>query len=60
VKRSHERLQNFEEMEVWGDEMRHFQELVQAKALEIVDKWIDFFVLNKSIKPERITRKIKP
>jgi hypothetical protein len=23
--------------------MRHFQELVQAKALEIVDKWIGFF-----------------
>ena len=40
-------------------EMRNFQELVQAKALKIVDKWIDFFVLNKSIKPERITRKIK-
>ena len=40
-------------------EMRHFQDLVRAKALEIVDKWIDFFVLNKTIKPERITRKIK-
>jgi hypothetical protein len=40
-------------------EMRHFEELVRAKAREIVDKWIDFFVLNKSIKPERITRKIK-
>ncbi len=40
-------------------EKRHFQELVQAKALEIVDKWIDFFILNKSLKPERITRKIK-
>ena len=39
--------------------MRHFQELVRAKALEIIDKWIDFFILNKSIKPERITRKIK-
>ena len=22
----------------------HFQELVQAKALEIIDKWIDFFI----------------
>ena len=39
--------------------MRHFQDLVSAKALEIVDKWIDFFILNKSIKPEKITRKIK-
>ena len=40
-------------------EMWHFQDLVSAKALEIVDKWIDFFILNKSIKPEKITRKIK-
>ena len=40
-------------------EMKHFQELVHFKAREIVDKWIDFFILNKSIKPERITRKIK-
>ena len=40
-------------------EMRHFQDLVSAKALEIVDKWIDFFILNKSVKPEKITRKIK-
>jgi hypothetical protein len=40
-------------------EMNHFQELVHFKAREIVDKWIDFFILNKSIKTERITRKIK-
>jgi hypothetical protein len=41
-------------------ELRHFEELVRSKAREIVDKWIDFFVLKKSIKPEKITCKLKP
>jgi hypothetical protein len=40
-------------------EMRHFQELVKAKADEIVGKWIDFFVLHKSVSPERITQRLK-
>jgi hypothetical protein len=39
--------------------MRFFEEIVSARAEEIVTKWIDFFVLNKSIKPERITRRLK-
>ena len=39
-------------------EMRFFEELVTAKADEIVSKWIDFFVLHKSIKPENITRRL--
>jgi hypothetical protein len=26
---------------------------------DIVAKWIDFFVLHKPIKPERITRRLK-
>jgi len=40
-------------------EMKYFQELVSARANDIVQKWIDFFVLHKSIKPERITGKIQ-
>lgn len=40
-------------------ELRYFQELVAAKADEIVAKWIDFFVLHKSVLPERITRRLK-
>ena len=39
-------------------EMKYFQELVSVRANDIVQKWIDFFVLHKSIKPERITGKI--
>ena len=42
-----------------SNEMRFFQELVTIKADEIVSKWIDFFVLHKSIKAERITRRLK-
>jgi len=41
------------------NEMRFFQELVTIKADEIISKWIDFFVLHKSITPERITRRLK-
>lgn len=40
-------------------EMRSFQEIVTARADEIVAKWIDFFVLHKSITPERINRRLK-
>ncbi|MDP1679454.1 MAG: DUF4160 domain-containing protein [Candidatus Nitrotoga sp.] len=42
-----------------SNEMRFFQELVTARSNEIVSKWIDFFVLHKPIKPERITRRLK-
>jgi len=41
------------------NEMRFFEELVNARADEIVSKWIDFFVLHKPIKAERITRRLK-
>lgn len=40
-------------------EMRYFQEIVSARANDIVAKWIDFFVLHKPIQPERITRRLK-
>lgn len=42
-----------------NSELRYFQELVTAKADEIVAKWIDFFVLHKSVSPERITKRLK-
>ena len=41
------------------NEMHFFQEIVSVKADEIVSKWIDFFVLHKSITPERVTRRLK-
>ena len=42
-----------------SQEMRFFEEVVSARADEIVSKWIDFFVLNKPVKAERITRRLK-
>ena len=40
-------------------EQRYFEEIVAFYADDIVKKWIDFFVLHKSIKPIRITRRLK-
>jgi hypothetical protein len=40
-------------------ELRLFSELVETKAQDIVNKWIDYFVLHKSVKSERITQRIK-
>jgi hypothetical protein len=40
-------------------EQRYFEEVVSAKADDIVQKWIDFFVLHKSITPEVISRRLK-
>lgn len=42
-----------------NNEMRFFEEIVSTRADEIVTKWIDFFVLHKSITPERITTRLK-
>ena len=42
-----------------GRELKDFQQLVEAKAPEIVQRWIDFFVHNIRTKPEIITRRIK-
>lgn len=39
-------------------ERKHFEEFVNKKASDIIQKWIDYFVLHKKITPERITRKI--
>ena len=40
-------------------EMQYFQEVVSTRADDIVRKWVDFFVLHKSIKPERIAGRLK-
>ncbi len=40
-------------------ERRYFEELIFAKADDIVKRWVDFFVLHKSIRPEAITRRLK-
>ena len=41
------------------NEMRYFEEIVAARASDIVSKWIDFFVLHKPVKSESITRRLK-
>jgi hypothetical protein len=41
------------------NELRNFRKLLKSYREDIVNKWIDFFIYNREIKPERITRKIK-
>ena len=36
-----------------------FRALVEHYAEEIVQKWIDYFVLHKSVQAEKITRKVR-
>jgi hypothetical protein len=40
-------------------ETQYFKEIVSARADDIVQKWIDFFVLHKSVRPERIIGRLK-
>jgi hypothetical protein len=42
-----------------GAHFQDFQALVRLHADDIVQKWIDYFVLHRRIKPEVITRRIK-
>ena len=42
-----------------GAKLRDFEAFVNARAEEIVERWIDFFVNNVRSKPEIITRRIK-
>ncbi len=42
-----------------GSEMKNFQDLTELYAEEIVQKWIDYFVLHKPIAPQTITKRIK-
>jgi hypothetical protein len=39
-------------------ELTNFKKLVRAKADEIVQKWIDYFVLRRNITPVTITRRL--
>ena len=39
-------------------EMRLFKETANARGSDIVQKWIEYFVFNKSIQPVRITRRL--
>jgi hypothetical protein len=40
-------------------ERRLFEELVSAKAGDIVQKWVDYFVLHKHVVPELLRRRLK-
>lgn len=42
-----------------GQKLRDFETLVTAKAQDIVERWIDFFVNNARSEPEIINRRIK-
>lgn len=39
-------------------EMDHFHEVVRARAQDIVQKWVDYFVLHKSFSLEKITKQL--
>ncbi|MBS4099011.1 MAG: hypothetical protein KGZ83_19500 [Sulfuricella sp.] len=40
-------------------ESQYFRELVNNQAMEIVQKWVDFFVLRKNVTPTVIARRLK-
>jgi hypothetical protein len=39
-------------------ELARFKKLVRAKSADIVQKWIDYFVLHRNITPVTITRRL--
>ncbi|MFB6307490.1 MAG: DUF4160 domain-containing protein, partial [Flavobacteriales bacterium] len=39
-------------------ELKKFEKVIEVYKEDIVNKWVDFFVYNKEIKPEKITKKI--
>lgn len=39
-------------------EMDHSREVVRARAQDIVQKWVDYFVLHKSVSVEKITKQL--
>lgn len=41
-----------------GKNLKNFSTFVKAYKFEIVNKWIEFFVYNKAIEPEIITKKL--
>lgn len=42
-----------------GNKMKDFRTLVNARADDIVRRWVEYFVFKKHNQPEIITRKIK-
>ena len=42
-----------------GAELRDFEALVRAKAEEIVEKWISFFIRHQNVNTETITQRVK-
>jgi hypothetical protein len=42
-----------------GTELRDFQVVTEHYANEIVQRWIDYFILHKPIAAQRITRRIR-
>ena len=40
-------------------ELKNFETFVTQRAGEIVQKWIDYFVLHKKVKFEKVSRKVK-
>jgi predicted RecB family nuclease len=42
-----------------GVHLKDFKALVRAKTDDIVQRWVDFFVLKKHITPQVITRRLK-
>jgi hypothetical protein len=40
-------------------DLRNFNDFLEVYADQIVEKWIDFFVLKKKVTFERITKKLK-
>jgi len=42
-----------------GSQLKDFEALVSHYSDQIIQKWVDYFVLHKPIKPEVITRRIK-
>ena len=42
-----------------GAELRDFEALVRAKAEDIVEKWISFFIRHQNVNTETITQRVK-
>ncbi len=42
-----------------GKELRDFKDFLEIYSKKIIEKWIDYFVLHKDIKFEKINTKIK-
>ncbi len=40
-------------------QMKNFKIVVEHYAEDIVQKWIDYFVLHKTVSPEKITQRIR-